>query len=133
MVKKLNPDATAVTLQESEEKAYYDEKRKVWVFPGDDPDELVKPVGPPPTTPAIGKSEPTPEPQATPNDPLAAMMAPPTRGRGPSSLKRPGAASGMTPRGYPGMPSPGMASAAAAGAPPQFAVFQPKPANKDEK
>jgi hypothetical protein len=127
--KKLNPDAHTVSLVESAEKAYFDEKRKVWVFPGDDPDELVKSVGPPPKTPMASNPEPAPEPDA-PKDPLAAMMAPPAR-RAPASLKRPGTAGGLsTPRGYPGMLSPGMLSPAAAGAPPQFVVFQPKTATK---
>jgi len=129
VVGKLNPDAHQVTLAEPEEKAYYDEKRKVWVFPGDNPDALVKPVGPPPTTPSAMKPEPTAQPATPSNDPLAAMMAPPSRA--PSSLRRPGAVRGLsTPRSYPpGMPSPGMPSPAVGGAPPQFAVFKPK----DEK
>jgi hypothetical protein len=123
ITKKLNPDAHQVSLAESSEKAYFDEKRKVWVFPGDDPDELVKPIGPPPKTPMASKPEPGPEPDA-PTDPLAAMMAPPTRRAPGSSMSKP--------RGYPGMSSSGMLSPAAAGAPPQFAVFQPKPATKED-
>lgn len=132
IVKKLNPDAHQVTLVESEEKAYYDEKRKVWVFPGDDPEELVKPVGPPPKTPVASKTESAPEPE-TSKDPLSQLMAPPPR-RGLSSTKRPGAPGSLsTPGGYPGMPSPGMPSPAAGIAPPQFAVFQPKSATKEDK
>ena len=137
MVKKLNPNSHQVTLAEPEEKAYYDEKRKVWVFPGDNPEELAKPIGPPPITPSDKKPEPAPQP-ATPNDPLAMMMAPPSRA--PSSLRRPGGMGATSaPRAFtpgapsPGMPRgmpPGMASPAAGGAPPQFAVFKPKP--KDE-
>jgi hypothetical protein len=135
MIKWLNPDAHEVKLEESEDKAYYDEKRKVWVFPGDNPDELAKPIGAPPTIPAAGPSTPGPtvaeESKATPNDPLAAMMAPPKRA--PSSFKRSGVPGGnSTPRGYPGMSnSVGMASPLAA-TPPQFAVFKPKPSTKEE-
>lgn len=138
LVKWINPDATEVALPNNEEKPYFDKEQKVWVFPGDDPQELAKPVGPPPMTPTASMPEPTPEPEMS-NDPLAALMAPPNSRRGPSSSNRPGAVGGMdTPRGYPGTRSPaggppGMASPAAAGAPPQFAIFQPKPAAKDEK
>lgn len=127
MIKKINPDAHEVTLEESGEKAYYDEKRKIWVFPGDNPDELAKPIGPPPTmakAPADSPATPAAEESksAAPLDPLAAMMAPPKRA--PSSFKRPGQVGAGTPsRGYPGMPSPSGAP------PPQFAVFQPKPAS----
>lgn len=131
LVKWINPDATEVVLPDSEEKPYYDEKRKVWVFPGDNPEELVKPIAPPPTmTPAA--TEPVAEPE-TPKDPLAAMMAPPKRG-GPSSIPRGGRMG--TPRGYPGrMPGtpamPGMPSPGPGTAPPQFTVFQMKP--KEDK
>jgi hypothetical protein len=135
LFKLFNPgsDAYVVDLPQDEEKPYYDEKRKIWVFPGDNPDELVKPIAPPPTMPTTTPSTPAPEP-STSNDPLAAMMAPPSRG--PSSMKRPGL--GGTPRGYPGsMPGfgggpPGSAPPSAGGPPPQFAVFQPKPTPKEE-
>jgi hypothetical protein len=136
MIKWLNPDAHEVKLEESADKAYYDEKRKVWVFPGDNPDELAKPIGAPPTIPAAGPSTPGPtvanESKTTPNDPFAALMAPPKRA--PSSFKRPGAPGGnYTPRGHPGISnSAGMASPLAA-TPPQFAVFKPKPSTKEEQ
>ena len=139
MVKRLNPDAHQVTLSEPEEKAYYDEKRKVWVFPGDNPDELVKPIGPPPTALSM-KPDASTQPAAAAatvpsNDPLAAMMAPPSRA--PSTLRRPGAVGGA-PRAYPpgGLPPrslPGMPSAAVGSAPPQFAVFQPKAATTQDE
>ena len=124
MIKWLNPDAHQVTLEESTEKAYYDEKRKVWVFPGDNPDDLVKPIGPPPTIPA---SPATPGPsssiaQSNATDPLAAMMAPPKRA--PTSFKRPGT--------YASMPSPGVSTPLAAGTPPKFVVFTPVAAGKKE-
>lgn len=137
MNKWLNPDATTADLGEGMQ-AYYDEKRKVWVFPGEDPDEVAKPIGPPPTMSAKSLEEKE-EPQApTPQDPLAAMMAPPKRA---SSFRRSSSAlSTMENAGtaavsrYPGMlpgsghlpggPSP----LAAGGPPPQFTVFKPAPA-----
>jgi hypothetical protein len=127
MIKWLNPDAHDVEFEESEDKAYYDAKRKVWVFPGDNPDELAKPIGAPPTILAAGPSTPGPTvAKKSPNDPLAAMMAPPKRVM--SSSKRPGAPGGnYAPQGYPGMASP------LAATPPQFAVFKPKPSTKEEQ
>ncbi len=121
VTKWLNPDAKIADPGE-EMQAYYDEKRKVWVFPGEDPDEKVKPIPPPPTTPLGPDATATNQPE-TPrsNDPLAAMMAPPKRT--PASLPRgvgaraPSAAASRHP-----LTSPG------GGPPPQFAVFQPKPA-----
>lgn len=135
MTKKLNPDAHQVTLEESGEKAYYDEKRKVWVFPGDNPEELAKPIGPPPT---MGKTAGDPagapateEPKsAAPVDPLAAMMAPPSARLPKRSVG--GRAMGTPSRGYPGMASP-MMGASPTATPPQFAVFQPKPATSQSK
>lgn len=121
-------------------KAYFDEDRKVWVFPGDDPDEVAKPIGPPPTIPKATpepKDEPAP---ATPADPLAAMMAPPSR----QSLIRRSSSTMSTmekaaPHHYPGMLGgpPGSANRATSagagpppmgGPPPQFTVFKPAPA-----
>jgi hypothetical protein len=126
MIKIFNPNATEVTLEESSEKPYYDEKLKVWVFPGENPEELAKPIGPPPTTSGLGASPPAmaaDESKAVANDPLAMMMAPPKRApSGPRGLP----SSGTPARGYPGMSSPAMAPPMFA--PPQFAVFQPKPA-----
>jgi len=151
VTKKLNPDATKADLGDGMQ-AYYDEDKKVWVFPGEDPAEVAKPIAPPPTMGAAAP-QPTPEdkPAAASNDPLAAMMAPPNL-RGPSALKNRGSGGG---RSYPGMASPGggpptmmmggaggssgaappvmkMPSAPGGGkstaaAPPQFMVFQPKP------
>ena len=121
LVKWINPDATEVSLPENEEKPYYDEQRKVWVFPGDNPDDLVKPIAPPPTIAAKSPAEPSPQP-AAPLDPLAAMMAPPPRA--PHSSRK--HAFGGQPRGNPVNASSG----APPTAPPQFAVFQVKPATK---
>jgi hypothetical protein len=77
LTKFLNPDATEADLGEKMQ-AYYDKEKKVWVFPGEDPAELAKPIGPPPITPMATSS--VPEQSRPPaNDPLAAMMAPPQR------------------------------------------------------
>lgn len=84
--------------------AFYDEKRKVWVFPGDDPDEKVQPVvGPPPTGSSMSQAAERLS-QNQPDDPLAAIMGPPKR-RPPSSV-----------------------SCAAGGPPPPFTIFKPTPA-----
>ena len=73
----MNPDATECDVGETMQ-AYYDEKQKRWIFPGDDPNEVIPSMGPPPTMP-VGTpvAEPAPAPAAASNDPLAAMMAPP--------------------------------------------------------
>ncbi|CAJ1954685.1 unnamed protein product [Cylindrotheca closterium] len=143
MIKRFNKDAVECSLPDNEEKAYYDEKLKRWVFPGDDLDELAKPMAPPPLMPSGGDSKPAiePEPKPDSNDPLAAMMAPPSRR--PAALRRPGATPSMPPGGggmppMPGMPPmmmPGMPSPAAGGgaaAPPQFAVFTPSKKEKEQ-
>lgn len=94
-------------------EAYYDEKTKRWVFPGEDPGEAVQ--GPPPAPPTAselggGGGPPsssgggvlTSPPNSTPgldaNDPLAALMAPP-----PVSVGAPRrhTASGSPPLGSP--------------------------------
>ena len=134
----LNPEATAADLGEGMQ-AYYDEDKKVWVFPGEDPAELAAPPPPPPTSMAPAPTEQEqPKPPDMATDPLAAMMAPPQRT--PALRGRPGGApggGGVTPRSlYPGMmpPMPGSAMGTpgmpmnAAGAPPPFMVFQPAPA-----
>ena len=144
MTKWLNPEATTADLGEGMQ-AYYDEDKKVWVFPGEDPAEKAKPPPPPPTAMAAAPTEEEkPKPPDMATDPLAAMMAPPQRTPGSFSRARSagptmghGGASGVppTPRSlYPGMPPmpgstgpPGMPAAAAGGAPPPFMVFQPSP------
>jgi hypothetical protein len=109
----MNPDATTADMG-GEMQAYYDDKNKVWVFPGEDPAEKAKPIGPPPmvSTPMENSAPQTAPPPS--NDPLAAMMAPPRRGPRPTQMtpNRPGFGGGSP------MPA----------APPQFAVFQPAPA-----
>ena len=120
-----NPDAT-VADEGNTMQAYFDKERKVWVFPGEDPEELAKPIGPPPTAVKTPQAT-TPAPVAVASmDPLAAMMAPPQRP--PSALR----ARGATPIALVKSPSP-MGGAAEAVATPQFMVFKPKPASKDPK
>ena len=122
-----------------EMQAYYDEKLKRWIFPGDDPAEVAKPVAPPPIIPK--SSDTTTLIPVTPtrsnNDPLAALMAPPPSRGIPT--KRGG--------GPPGVPMTAMASTKSTGGgggvkntgppispmnqTPTYAVFQPKPASAD--
>jgi hypothetical protein len=140
MTKWLNPDATTADLGEGMQ-AYYDEKLKIWVFPGEDPEEKAKPIGPPPTAPIA--TEKIEESTKASNDPLAAMMAPPQRA---TSFRRASSILSQTEKGgplasrYPSMMPPGVAkspgsvsSLAAAGPPPQFTVFKPAPVAKEEK
>jgi hypothetical protein len=125
VTKWMNPDATTADMGEGMQ-AYFDEKNKVWVFPGEDPAEKAKPVGPPPmvTTPAKPAPETAPNPST---DPLAAMMAPPRRG--PSAMR---VRSMQTPQ-RPGLGVGGSGGGPMPGAPPQFAVFQPKPKPTEEE
>jgi hypothetical protein len=117
IIKWQNPDAHIANPGE-EMQAYYDKERKVWVFPGEDPDEVAKPIGPPPSmsTPSANQAPPPPS-----NDPLAAMMAPPQRA--PSALRgRPP----LTPSPASLPPyTPLAASATSNQSPPQFMVFKP--------
>ena len=134
-----------------EMQAYYDEKLKRWIFPGDDPAEVAKPLAPPPIMTPKAETPATPSPATESyNDPLAALMAPPSRG--PSSKKvvplsraryaDPLASSGnvaFTPiTGIPGSMNKNIPDSPMINhAPPKFAVFQPKPTSqtesKDEK
>ncbi|KAG7359509.1 WW domain containing protein [Nitzschia inconspicua] len=135
IIKRLNPDATECHLPDSEGQAYYDKEKKRWIFPDMDPNEEIQPLAPPPKTPVPSNPQPVPTPKD--DDPLAAMMAPPSRA--PSSIKRPGGIPKTTPGRYPpGMMPPvssGMSNsgASAGGGPasfaasaPPFAVFTPK-------
>jgi Sec23-binding domain of Sec16 len=148
IIKKFNPDATECELPEEEEKAYYDNERKRWIFPGDDPDEVAKPIAPPPIMSAAPEAAPKPANDA-PLDPLAAMMAPPGS-RIPSAKKKKPGMTGPGGRGGPigfppgmmpptgptaSMTSPSPAAGASAGGPPppQFAVFTPKPSAPDKE
>lgn len=122
IIKWQNPDAHIADPGE-EMQAYYDKERKVWVFPGEDPDEVAKPIGPPPK-PIGSASTPSTIPalsQPSSNDPLAAMMAPPQRAPSalrarPSSVPSPGSLSPYTPLA---------AGINAVQSPPQFMVFKP--------
>jgi hypothetical protein len=107
-------------------QAYFDEKNKVWVFPGEDPAEKAKPVGPPPMVATPAKPAPATAPTPS-NDPLAAMMAPPRRG--PSALR---ARSMQATPSRPGL-GVGGSGGPMPGAPPQFAVFKPQPKPTEEE
>lgn len=148
MTKWLNPDATTADLGEGMQ-AYYDEKRKVWVFPGEDPDEKVKPLTPPPTAAKMKTETLPPQNVATPIDPLAAMMAPPSR-RSASMIRRSSSVMSKTESGTsqlssgPGAPPIGMPpiimplgaappSLGGGGPPPRFTVFKPAPVTAAEE
>ena len=73
----MNPDAS-IADPGLKMEAYYDEKAKRWIFPGEDPAEVAKPLAPPPTMPAAKKTAETPV-KADANDPLAALMSPPVQ------------------------------------------------------
>jgi hypothetical protein len=109
-----------VTLPDEDEKPYYDKERKVWVFPGENPEDVAKPIAPPPTM-VSAPTEPVEPAPSAPLDPLAALMAVPSS-RAPPGLRRPNAgatgAFGSKPQAPPS-------------APPQFAVFKPKPQDED--
>jgi hypothetical protein len=143
MQKWLNPEATTADLGEGMQ-AYFCPEKKVWVFPGEDPAEVAKPLPPPPTPAEMAaKEEKKPEPDMA-TDPLAAMMAPPKRTPASYGRSRGGPSTGVpaTPRSlYPGMPSmpgsvgPGSSTPGPGGssAPPTFMVFQPSPKPKQSE
>jgi hypothetical protein len=118
-------------------EAYYDKKLERWIFPGDDPAEIAKPLAPPPTTPMV-KSDSTPvsTPKPASDDPLAAMMAPPSRSRltTPNSALRgpPRIPRSHNPMGTNAPPSSATPVASPA-ATPQFVIFQPKSAEPSEE
>lgn len=141
MTKWLNPDATTADLGEGMQ-AYFDKEKKVWVFPGEDPAEKAKPIAPPPTLAAAESTKKPPggsPKEPVPMDPLAAMMAPPRRTpmrrAGSMPVSMPSSNSGRS--RVPGMPPPvsmnSTNASLSAGAPPQFAVFNPKPKPKEKK
>ena len=125
---RLHPDASLADVGEKME-AYYDEKLKRWVFPGEDPTDIPASAGPPPTTPMAPQQEPA-EP-AAPKDPLSMMMAPPPARRlGGRKAHSTSATSGMSspPSFKPGGGPPSSSDGAASSKPPatpQFAVFKP--------
>jgi len=147
LIKKLNPDAKECYLPETEEQPYYDEKAKRWIFPGDDPAEVCKPLAPPPTIPTTEQDDASkPKEDTKPKDALSSMMAPPKSripgkkraiGGPPGGLGSPMMMGGMMspPGGFPqGMMSPpglvGTTTPKFATFTPPAAVFTPKPATK---
>ena len=113
--------------------AYYDEKLKVWVFPGEDPAEKAKPIGPPPLAVQAAtkndRNEMNTEVTAATIDPLAAMMAPPRRG--PTAVSRSRAQNSSirpSPASMPIMFPMGIDIANSAQPLPKFNVFTPPPA-----
>uniref|UniRef100_A0A6S8TR00 Protein transport protein sec16 n=1 Tax=Chaetoceros debilis TaxID=122233 RepID=A0A6S8TR00_9STRA len=145
ITKKLNPDAKIGDTGKPME-AYFDKKMNVWVFPGDDPAEVAKPLAPPPITPIVKNSSVAPASEATSDDPLASLIAPPNsrsaqkKAADPlSSLMAPPTRS--TPSNLKGPPriprthnpsTPSSAVKATTGAPPQFVIFTPS-AKSEEK
>lgn len=134
-----------------EMKAYYDEKLKRWIFPGDDPAEVAKPLAPPPLVPkdTPAAAAPTPAPS---NDPLAALMAPPSRAPSsgnrttPGSMPRSGMSGGPPPslgKGPPPMSTGGAGNSlrkstpskpsSGVNAPPTFTVFAAPPVTPQKK
>ena len=80
-----NPDATVVNLEPDDGKPVYDEKLKRWIFPGDDPAELAKPLPPPPKIPLMMKKQESKQDDANNTlNPLDSLMLPPPRRVNPS-------------------------------------------------
>jgi len=134
MRKKMNPDAFEADTGLAME-AYYDDKLKRWIFPGEDPAEVSKPLAPPPTTPMMKEVKENRASKSTPDDPLVSLMAPPTRPTPKADpLSSMMAPPSRTPKGPPRPTSaytPMMAIPPARGTPsgmptPRFVIFQPK-------
>jgi Sec23-binding domain of Sec16/WW domain len=130
VTKWLNPNAKRADLGD-EMKAYHDAVRGVWVFPGENPDEVAKPIGAPPTASTPIATAPAPAPS---DDPLAAMMAPPQRN--PSALRKPQPSPMSMPIMMfpPGISPPTQMTPGAIS--PKIAVFTPSPidtANGEQK
>lgn len=152
LIKKLNPDAKECYLPDNEEQPYYDEKLKRWVFPGDDLDELSKPMAPPPIISKKEDEATKPKEPEKPKDAVSSMMAPPPA-RMPGAKKTPlrgmlggmgspmmmGMGGMMMPPGSgpTGMMSPGLPASSVtpkfATFTPKAAVFTPKPATETPK
>jgi len=123
--KKLNPNATEADVGESMQ-AYFDKKANRWVFPGEDPVELSKPLAPPPTVMKSIKSNEEKEEhnvlenegkpkEVAPVDPLAALIAPPpATSRRPRNHRKPMRASSAPVR-----------NSKSSSSPPKFAMFTP--------
>lgn len=146
LTRKLNPDATEADVGDAME-AYYDEKLKRWIFPGDDPNEVAKPLAPPPTTPVVkhetgsvstpilNRDDPlsmmmAPPSRSTPKaDPLSNLLAPPSRSTPSNMLKGPPTVPRSTISQMNNKQSPHGTTVGQI--PPQFVIFQPS--KKDEK
>mmetsp|Transcript_26865 Transcript_26865/g.35950 ORF Transcript_26865/g.35950 Transcript_26865/m.35950 type:complete len:522 (+) Transcript_26865:1952-3517(+) len=128
LTKRFNPEAKVADVGDSMQ-ARYDPKLKRWIFPGDNPEEIAKPLAPPPIMKKdtiTAKAEPV---AAKNDDPLSSLMAPPPM----RSTPRPRYADPLASMGavHPGrtptMPSfsvsPPMGSSLE---PPKFTVFQAK-------
>ncbi|CAI5730882.1 unnamed protein product [Hyaloperonospora brassicae] len=143
---KINPEAKVAKLGEQME-AYFDEDAKRWVFPGETaPEEAAMPSAPP-TAPRLGSAPgssaaglpPTGTASApgsissgpAPNDPLAALMAPP-----PARvlMKKDPLAAMMAPPARPGIYGMHRSASMTQRKParPQFAVFKPTAAAPDK-
>lgn len=152
IAKYMNPDAS-IAVPGLAMEAYFDEKKKKWIFPDDDPnapDEVA--LGPPPTTPKVNNA--VKDVSSTPeisNDPLAFLMAPPSHGSavvrrtksnismgppsgnsvGPPSMGSMYAKAGV---GTPKLPPSSIGQKQSLSKPPstpQFVIFKPAPAKKD--
>lgn len=134
-----NPDATVVTLEQDDGKAVYDEKLKRWIFPGDNLEEISKPLPPPPKGP-LKMNTPDLDAKGSeaskPSDPLGNLMAPPprrlvgsathtvARSRYPDPMASMGvvSSSGSNSNSPPKKPSIGSKPPSG---PPKFTVFKP--------
>ncbi|KAL7553127.1 hypothetical protein ACHAWF_016380, partial [Thalassiosira exigua] len=143
-----DPESKAKVADVGDEmQAYYDKKLGRWIFPGDDPAEVAKPLAPPPIIPKKADSDAAPATPAPSNgcrakvddDPLAMLMAPPpSRGGSARRGGNPLAARYADP-----LASMGNVATASGGAgkkvppspmaPPSFTVFQPKPNSASQK
>jgi hypothetical protein len=135
LTKKLNPEATQADIG-GEMEAYYDEKLKRWIFPGDDPTEIAKPLAPPPTTPVV-KDTVASAPMPATNDPLASLMAPPTRSspnvQGYSMRHATSTVGSRTPIAVPPRIPRSTHSMSTKVEPPQFVIFEPKKEKEKER
>ena len=120
VAKKLNPEATEADLGGKLE-AYYDKKLGRWIFPDDDPNEVSKPLAPPPVVKAsVAKDDAKQAVEtASKSDPLAALMAPPPSRGLPANR----AASANSTKAA--LKARQVAPSSPAVEPPKFAIFQP--------
>ncbi|GLD96445.1 hypothetical protein PINS_up005128 [Pythium insidiosum] len=140
---KINPEVKVAKLGEQME-AYFDEEKKRWVFPGETPSDeptipSAPPTGPlPGSTPASSSGGPPVGPPGThsapgsmagsaPDDPLAALMAPPTSRAHAALMKKDPVSAMMAPPSRPMYGQRASTMPATRRPPrPQFAVFKPK-------